>query len=117
MPEIGPQIWRLSDQKQGLGLCCADDGLFLAGTPLLEWQAAGFTARQQRDLETVLSRGFGFSVSLDRVIGGLDTVASALNVGDLCRARIAAVHLCIPDLPDALARLDMQHCGRRLGPR
>jgi hypothetical protein len=42
------------------------------------------------------------------VIGGLNTVASALNSGDLCRARIAAVHLRIPDLPDAFARLDMQ---------
>ncbi len=42
-------------------------------------------------------------------MGGLSTVASALNAGDLCRARIAAVHLRIPDLPDAFARLAMQH--------
>jgi hypothetical protein len=90
MPEFGPQIWCLGDQKRGLGLYCAEEGLFLGGTPLLERQAAGFIARQQSDLETVLSRGFGFSVSLDRVIGGLTTVASALNAGELCRARIAA---------------------------
>ena len=41
-------------------------------------------------------------------MGGLSAVASALNAGDLCRARIAAVHLRIPDLPDAFSRLDMQ---------
>jgi hypothetical protein len=41
-------------------------------------------------------------------MSGLDAVASALNAGDLCRARIAAVHLRIPDLPNAFARLDMQ---------
>jgi hypothetical protein len=41
-------------------------------------------------------------------MSGLTTVASALNAGDLCRARIAALHLRISDLPDAFARLDMQ---------
>ncbi len=101
-------VWCLSEQKRGLGLHCAVDGLFLAGTPLLERQTTGFTARQQGDLETVLSRGYGFSVSLDRVMSGLSAVASALTAGDLCRAHIAAVHLRIPDLPDAFARLDMQ---------
>jgi len=35
---------------------------------------------------------------------GLVTVASALNADDQCLARIAAVHLKIPDLPDADAR-------------
>jgi hypothetical protein len=108
VPEASQRIWRLSDQRSDLGLCCAEDGLFLGGTPLLEQQSNGFAARPQADLETVLSCGFGFSVSLDRVMGGLTTVASALNTGDLCRARSAAVHLRIPDLPDALARLDMQ---------
>lgn len=108
MPEASQRIWRLSDQRSDLGLCCAKDGLFLGGTPLLDRQSNGFAARPQADLETVFSRGFGFSVSLDRVMSGLTTVASALNAGDLCRARIAAVHLRIPDLPDALARLDMQ---------
>jgi hypothetical protein len=108
VPPSGPQFWRLSDQKRGLGLHCAVDGLFLAGTPLLERQTTGFTARRQGDLETVLSRGYGFPVSLDRVMSGLSTVASALTAGDLCRAHIAAVHLRIPDLPDAFARLDIQ---------
>jgi hypothetical protein len=105
---LSPHLWRLSDEKGGSGLCCAEDGLFLANTPLLEQQTNGFAARPQADLETILSRGFGVEVSLDHIMAGLGTVASALNAGDLCRARVAAVHLRIPDLPDEFARLDMQ---------
>lgn len=108
MSQLSPRVWRLSDRKGSPGLCCTEDGLFLADTPLLERQAAGFAVRPQADLETILSRGFGFKVSLDHVMSGLGTVASALNASDLCRARIAAVHLRIPNLPDAFARLDMQ---------
>jgi hypothetical protein len=39
---------------------------------------------------------------------GLNAVATALNTRDLCRARIAAVQLRVPDLPDTYARLDME---------
>jgi len=39
---------------------------------------------------------------------GLAAVASALNDKNLCRARIAAVHLRIPELPDEFARLEME---------
>jgi hypothetical protein len=106
--EPNQRFWRVSENREGLGLCCAEDGLFLANTSLLDRDANGFTPRPQPDLETILSHGFGFAVSLDRVMSGLATVASALNAGDLCRARIAAVHLRIPDLPNAVARLDMQ---------
>ena len=41
---------------------------------------------------------------MDRLMGGLATVASALNANDQCLARIAAVHLKIPDLPSAAVR-------------
>lgn len=108
MFEGNQRIWRVSARGGGLGLHCAEGGLFLGDTPLLEGGSDAFAPRPQDDLEALLSRGFGFSVSLDRVMGGLATVSSALNAGDLCRARIAAVHLRIPDLPDEFARLDMQ---------
>jgi hypothetical protein len=39
---------------------------------------------------------------------GLANVASALNANDPCLARIAAVHLRIPDLPNQTARDDME---------
>jgi hypothetical protein len=38
----------------------------------------------------------------------LATVAAALNADDQCRARIAAVHLRIPDLADHRARSEME---------
>jgi hypothetical protein len=41
---------------------------------------------------------------VDRLMGGFTTVASALNANDQCLARIAAVHLQIPDLPSPAAR-------------
>jgi hypothetical protein len=37
-------------------------------------------------------------------MAGFTTVASALNANDHCLARIAAVHLQIPDLPSPAAR-------------
>src|SRR6185312_12441320 len=67
-----------------------------------------FLVRPQDDLERLLASGYGADVALVRIMPGLRAVASALNDNNLCRARIAAVHLRVPPLPDALARLDMQ---------
>jgi hypothetical protein len=39
---------------------------------------------------------------------GLATVAAALNANDPCLARIAAVHLRLPNLPDHFARSCME---------
>jgi hypothetical protein len=39
-------------------------------------------------------------VVAERLMGGLATVASALNANDRCLARIAAVHLKIPDIDE-----------------
>ena len=41
-------------------------------------------------------------------MSGLATVATALNANNSCLARIAAVHLRIPDLPDRSARDDLE---------
>jgi hypothetical protein len=102
-------VWRLSNgDRNSLGLSCTEDGLFLGRTPLLERRDGRFSARTQSELERLLSRGFGIDATLDRVMPGLGAVASALNENELCRARIAAVHLRIPEVPDALARLDME---------
>jgi hypothetical protein len=46
---------------------------------------------------------------------GLVVVASALNENNLCLAQIAAVHLRLPDLPDALARRGMEQEGLPIG--
>jgi hypothetical protein len=47
---------------------------------------------------------FPDGVAVDRLMPGLATVASALNANDQAFARIAAVHLQIPNLPGPAAR-------------
>ncbi len=99
------QIWRLSEYHQGnLGLACTEDGLFLGRTPLIERQGAKFVVRRPIEIERLLSRAHEADVAVDRLLPGLAMVMTAMNANDPGLARIAAVHLRIPDLPDAAAR-------------
>ena len=102
-------VWRLSEYHQGnLGLACTDDGLFLGRTPLIERQKTGFSVRSRTELTRLFSRAYGADLAVDRLLPGLATVTAALNATDPGLARIAAVHLKIPDLPGRLAREDME---------
>ena len=99
------QTWRLSEyHHDNLGLACTKDGLLLARTPLIERQQATFVVRSRSEIERLLSRAYRADLAVDRLMPGLGTVATALNANDPCLARIAAVHLRIPDLPDQAAR-------------
>jgi hypothetical protein len=99
------QVWRLSEYCEGnLGVCFTDDGLFLGRTPLIERQGARFAVRGRTEIERLLSRAYGAHLAVDRLLPGFATVAAALNANDPGLARIAAVHLRIPDLPDQAAR-------------
>jgi hypothetical protein len=98
-------IWRLSEAgADNLGLACDDKGLFLGRTPLIERQEGRFVVRDPHDLQRLFSRAYRTEVDAKRLMGGFATVAAALNANDLLLARIAAVHLRIPDLPDRAAR-------------
>src|SRR5579863_1966687 len=109
MLDTAHHIWTLSKGgEESLGLSCTPDGLFLGRTSLLDCEDGRFVPRSQADLEKLTRAGFGIDVSLNHVMPGLTAVASALSKNDLCRARIAAVHLRIPDLPDHLSRLEME---------
>ncbi len=111
MIETTTRVWTLTeDRGESLGLSCAEDGLFLGRTPLLECQGGRFVPRPENDLERILNRGFGIGAApcLDRVMPGFRAVSSALNENNLCRARIAAIHLQIPELPNEFARLAME---------
>jgi hypothetical protein len=95
----------LSDQA-AVGVYCDENGLFVGGVPLLkrlqgdslEWQP-----RPVPELNRDLSRRYGVPVELNAKFGGLTAVAQALNRGDLLHARIATLHLQLPD-PLALAQ-------------
>jgi hypothetical protein len=103
------QVWRLSEYCEGnLGVCFTDDGLFLGRTPLIERQGAKFAVRGRTEIERLLSRAYGSDLAVDRLLPGLATVTAALNANDPGLARIAAVHLRIPDLPDRIAREGME---------
>ncbi|HZU88143.1 MAG TPA: hypothetical protein VE993_02690 [Stellaceae bacterium] len=101
------QFWRLSE-GDGLGLSCRTDGLFLGGPALLDRHDRGWAVRPLPEIERLLRRAYGDAVGAGRLMPGLAVVAAALNENNLCLAQIAALHLQLPDLPDALARRGME---------
>jgi hypothetical protein len=78
--------------------------LLLGHTSLIERRGGHFAVRDRAEIERLLKRAYHGEPPLDRLMAGLATVASALNANDQCLARIAAVHLQIPDLASAGAR-------------
>jgi hypothetical protein len=102
-------VWHLSERTEAtLGLACTGDGLFLGRTPLVERRDGHFVVRDQHVIERLLSRAYRADISADRLMPGLAIVASAFNANDPCLARIAAVHLRLPDLTSKAVRDDME---------
>jgi hypothetical protein len=98
-------IWRLSeDTPDNLGLACTDNGLVLGRTPLIEKRGACFVVRDRGEIARLLKYSYPGGLAVDQLMPGLATVAAALNANDPALARIAAVHLKIPDLPSLAAR-------------
>src|SRR5580692_3742870 len=109
-------MWRLSEAgEDNLGLACSDDGLLIGRTPLIEKRDGHFAVREQREIERLLSRAYRSEIGADRIMSGLAIVARALNSNDQCLARIAAVHLRIPDIPDPAARNAMKAAAPATG--
>ena len=104
------RIWRLSETSDhnNLGLACTDQGLLLGRTLLIERRDGRFVVRERDEIERLLSHAYRTGYSAGRIMPGLATVAAALNAGDQGLARIAAVHLRLPDLPDRVARDGME---------
>jgi hypothetical protein len=104
------RVWRLSENSgdDNLGLACTEQGLMLGRTALIEQRDGRFVVRERAEIERLLSRAYRKQLSVDRIMSGLATVTAALNANDQGLARIAAVHLRIPDLPDLAARDAME---------
>src|ERR1700719_1112055 len=104
------RIWRLSETSDhnNLGLAGPDHGLLLGRTPLIERRDGRFVVRERDAIERLLSHAYRTNYSASRIMSGLATVAAALNAGDQGLARIAAVHLRLPDLLDRAARDGME---------
>jgi hypothetical protein len=102
-------MWRLNEGgDRSLGLCCSEDGLFLARTPLVVRRDGGYAVRPRADLERLFGRAYRAAVDLDRLMLGLAVVKAALDARNLCLAQIAAVQLRVPELPDLVARSRMK---------
>lgn len=98
-------IWRLSEYTpDNLGLAFTDDALLLGRIPLIERRDGRFFVRERYEIARLLTGVFPAGLAVDRLMPGFATVAAALNANDPALARIAAVHLQIPDLPSAAAR-------------
>jgi hypothetical protein len=78
--------------------------LLLGQTLLIERRGEHLIVRERDEIERLLKRAYHGEPPVDRLMSGLATVAAALNANDQCLARIAAVHLMIPDLPSVAAR-------------
>ena len=103
------RMWRLSEAGPGnLGLACTDDGLLFGRTPLIERRNGRFAVRERYEIERLLQHGHRYIGEADRLMPGLAVVARALNADDPCLARIAAVQLKLPDLPNEAARAAME---------
>jgi len=98
-------MWRLSeDTPDNLGLAFTDDGLMLGRTPLIERRGGRFVVRDRAEIERLLMYSFPQGCPVERIMPGLSRIAAALNANDQATARIAAVHLQIPDLPNVTRR-------------
>jgi hypothetical protein len=109
------QLWRLSEAgPDGLALHCGQDGLFLAGTPLIARHGADYRVRPPGEVERLLSCAYGAAFETERVTRGLASVAAALAADNLGLAQIAAAQLRLPALAGPLARTALKAEDLRL---
>jgi hypothetical protein len=102
-------LWRLSEGgDNNLGLAFTPDGLVLGCTPLIEQRDNRFVVREPAEIALLLGKAYKAHIVVDQLMSGLAVVASALNSNDPCLARIAAVHLRVPDLADETARNNLE---------
>ena len=99
------KMWRLSEAgPHNLGLACTDDGPMLGHTLLIERRDGRFVVRTRDDVQRLLKCAYGGELPLGRLMSGFERVGSALNTNDQCGARIAAVHMQMPDLASPAIR-------------
>ncbi|HZT50421.1 MAG TPA: hypothetical protein VFA22_00720, partial [Stellaceae bacterium] len=94
----------LSPRGDPYGVGCDADGAFVGPVPLLERRpgACGGAMWRPRPIESLnldLTFCYGLPVDIASQAGGVAAIAQALNDGALLRARIATLHLRLPDLP------------------
>src|SRR5579872_6001007 len=105
---------KLADGTPPPGLSCDEEGVFLCGsTPLVLRQrdASGSTSYCERNVSEInfaLSEAYGTQIDFSDRRYLLKQIAHHLTQGNLSSARIAALHLRVPEINDhaALSRLN-----------
>jgi hypothetical protein len=98
------QTFRLTNEPGGLGLSCTQDGLTLAGMPLLRKTTAGFVPRPAAEIAALITAAYGEDRT--RLQSSVGLIAESLNGGNFARAAIAAVLTGTPELDtEAVRRL------------
>jgi hypothetical protein len=75
-----------------LGLACNEDGLVLGRTPLIERRDGRFVVRDADEIQRLLSLAYRTQVDASSLMGGLTTVAAALNANVGADRRGASAH-------------------------
>ena len=98
--------FRLTNEPGGLGLSCTSTGVSLAGVPLLRKVDTAFAPRPIAEIESLIRAACGENVGVAALLRSLDSIAHALNRGELAYAMTAAVLTRLPELDwDSAARL------------
>lgn len=91
------------------GLSCDEDGVFLAGdVPLIcrgstASSEPSYAPRPSSELEILLTAAYGDEWDFSAQVAGLQRVARYMNEEKWALAKIAAVHLRLPEISDDLA--------------
>ena len=94
------QIFRLVSNRADPGLFCGKDELTLGGIPLLTGTRSDLRPRPLADLQQVLDAAYGDDAAIDAVarLPCLQSIARALNAGDLSYAAMLSLMLRLPDI-------------------
>jgi len=109
------RLWprRSPDFAPPLGLCCDAEGLSLGpDSPLIHCTKdreghPRYRARSLFEVNAILSVGYGREIDAWPIYRKLEQIAEWMTDGEWTKATLAALHLCLPELPGlvALARL------------
>src|SRR5947209_908391 len=103
-------LYTLYERQRGgpapRGLSCDEEGVFLAGEVALvtrRFDHAGraiYKARSRPEIGWLLAKAYGSKLDISNQLEGLDRLAVYMSDGKWVLAKIAAVQLRFPELPD-----------------
>jgi len=97
------RYYRLATDSD-FGVRCNGSGLFIGATPLLERapnrnERPVWRPRPLADVNRDLSQSYGMPIAFAAKLGGVASIAWALDRGDLAHAQVTALLLRLPDPP------------------